>query len=353
MRLNRPNPSPTKRDVVLEALAFRPPPYVPWAWDMTKACQQRLADYLGTDDLSGFVGSHFLDVGSPKRRFAGPHPNGYRDAYGVVFDTSLDKDIGTPCDWPLKDPHDLERYQWPDPNNDAWYAGIPEQLAAHPDRFSRYKLGFSLYERAWTMRGMTDLLMDMIERPEFVERLLDTIVEHNLMQIRRALALGVEAVYFGDDYGSQTGLIMGRAHWRHFFKPRLARMFAAVRNAGRCVSLHSCGRVAELFDEFIEIGLQVFNPFQPEVMDIFALKKQYHGRLAFHGGMSIQQVLPFGTTNEVRLETRRLIEAGHEGGYVFAPSHTVPPDVPPENLVAMMEELRAQPGAPQLTPNHP
>ena len=343
---NKPNARVTKREIVLEALAFRPPPYVPWAWDMTQACQQRLAAHLGSEDLSGFIGSHFLDVGSRKRRFAQPHPCGYRDAYGVVFDTSVDKDIGTPCDWPLKDPRDLDRYQWPDANNEAWYEGIAGQLAAHPDLFSRYRLGFSLYERAWTMRGMTDLLMDMIERPEFVERLLDEIVEHNLAQIRRALALGVEAVFFGDDYGLQTGLIMGREHWRHFFKPRLARMFAAVRDAGRCVCLHSCGCVAELFDELVEIGLNMFNPFQPEVMDIFALKKQYHGRLAFHGGMSIQRVLPFGTPEEVRRETRRLIEAGQPGGYVFAPAHSVPPDVPPENLVAMMEELRAQAGAP-------
>ena len=345
MPLSRPPQSATMKDVVLEALAFRPPPYVPWAWDVTKPCQQRLADHLGTADLSGFIGSHFLDVGSARRRFAEPHASGYRDAYGVVFDTSVDKDIGTPCDWPLKDPRELERYVWPDPNQEAWYAGIPEQLAAHPDRFSRYKLGFSLYERAWTMRGMTDLLMDMIERPEFVERLLDAIVEHNLVQIRRALALGVDAVLFGDDYGSQRGLIMGREHWRHFFKPRLARMFAAVREAGRCVCLHSCGCVASLFDELIEIGLNVFNPFQPEVMDIHALKRQYHGRLAFHGGMSIQRVLPFGTPEEVRQETRRLIALGKTGGYIFSPSHTVPPDVPPANLVAMMEELRAQPGA--------
>jgi uroporphyrinogen decarboxylase len=81
-------------------------------------------------------------------------------------------------------------------------------------------------------------------------------------------------------------------------------------------------------------------------MDIFALKKQYRGRLAFHGGMSIQRVLPFGTPAEVRHATRQLIEAGRQGGYIFAPSHTVPPDVPPANLVAMMEELRSQPGAP-------
>jgi uroporphyrinogen decarboxylase len=103
--------------------------------------------------------------------------------------------------------------------------------------------------------------------------------------------------------------------------------------------------MVELFDEFIEIGWNMFNPFQPEVMDIFALKKEYHGRLVFHSGMSIQRVLPFGTPEEVRQETRRLIEAGREGGYIFAPSHTVPPDVPPANLVAMMEELCSQAGA--------
>jgi uroporphyrinogen decarboxylase len=119
-------------------------------------------------------------------------------------------------------------------------------------------------------------------------------------------------------------------------------MFAIVREAGRFVWLHSCGRVAELFDDLVEIGLNVFNPFQPEVMDVFAIKRRYHGRLAFHGGMSIQRVLPFGTPDDVRRQTRRLIEMGREGGYIFAPSHAVPPDVPPENLLAMMEELRGQ-----------
>jgi uroporphyrinogen decarboxylase len=124
-------------------------------------------------------------------------------------------------------------------------------------------------------------------------------------------------------------------------------MFAPVRQAGKLVFLHSCGRVAELFDDLVEIGLNGFNPFQPEVMDVFALKKRYQGRLAFHGGMSVQKVLPFGSPKQVREATKRLIEAGREGGYIFSPSHAVPGDVPPENLVAMMEVLRAQPGAPK------
>jgi len=342
----------TKRDVVIDAREFRSPAYVPWAWDMTIDCQLRCRNFLGKNtsegagDLSEFIRSHFLDTGAAVGRWEQIDENFVRDNYGVVWDRSVDKDIGTPSDWPIKRPEDLAAYEWPDPNNDAWYNGIAESIEAHPELFSRYLLGFSLYERAWTMRGMSDLLMDMVERPEFVEDFLDAIVEHNLVQVHRALECGVDAVYFGDDYGMQTGLIMGYEHWRHFIKPRLARMFEPVRDAGRYVTMHSCGCVAEIFDDLVEIGLNMFNPFQPEVMDVFEIKERYHGRLAFHGGMSIQRVLPFGTIDDVREMTRRLIDAGRNGGYIFSPSHSVPPDVPPENLVAMMEVLRAQDGYP-------
>jgi len=205
-------------------------------------------------------------------------------------------------------------------------------------------LGFSLYERAWTMHGLTETLTDMAARPAFIEDLLDRIVEHNLVQIRRALEFDVDAVRFGDDYGMQTGLIMGASYWRHFIKPRLARMFEPVRSAGKYVFLHSCGCVTELLDDLVEIGLSAFNPFQPEVMDVDAVKRRYHGRLAFHGGMSVQSTLPFGSTEAVRAEAARLLDLGRDGGYIFASSHDVPFDTPPENLVAMMDVVRGQAG---------
>ncbi|MBM4020080.1 MAG: uroporphyrinogen-III decarboxylase-like protein, partial [Planctomycetes bacterium] len=112
----------------------------------------------------------------------------------------------------------------------------------------------------------------------------------------------------------------------------------------RFVFLHSCGKVDGILGELAEIGLNCFNPFQPEVMDVAAVKREHHGRLAFHGGMSIQKVLPFGTPEDVRREAARLVDLGRDGGYVFSPSHAVPPDVPPENLLAMMDVLRSQPG---------
>ena len=329
-----------KRDVILDAVSFRPPAYVPWAWGPTEQCAERLRAYLKTDDLSEFLDSHFEGVGHSVGRMTDLGSGMFRDAFGVVWDRTVDHDIGTPAEWPIREPEDLDRYQWPDES--GWYKGIPEVLAAAQDRFRFYSIGFSLYERAWTMRGMAALLMDMVERPAFVERFLDAIVEHNLRQIRRALQFDLDGIYFGDDYGMQTGLIMGKAHWRRFFKPRLARMFAPVRAAGKKIILHSCGRVLDLFDDLVEIGLNVFNPFQPEVMNVYELIPHYHGRLAFHGGMSVQKVLPFGTPDDVRKETRKLIEAGSRGGLVFSPSHAVPRDVPPENLVAMMEVLKSQ-----------
>lgn len=338
--------SQTKRDVVLQALRFESPEYVPWAWDMTLQCQQNLKDYLGRDDLDAFIGSHFFDVGSTIGRFEKLDEDTFRDVYGVTWDRSIDKDIGTPSDWPIREPDDLETYEFPDATDAGWYAGLDEALAGAADRFRRYTIGFSMYERAWTLRGMTGLLMDMVERPEFVEELMDRICEHNLVQIHRALEMDIDCVHFGDDYGMQTGLIMGLENWQRFIKPRLERMFRPVREAGKVVSMHSCGCVEVLFDDLIDIGLNLFNPFQPEVMDVDEVKRKYHGKLAFHGGMSVQKILPFGSVEDVKTQAAHLLELGRDGGYVFSPSHSVPPDVPPENLVAMMEVVRAQSGSP-------
>jgi len=333
----------SKRQAIIDALNFRRPEYVPWAWGPTYDCAEKLKRHLGVDDLAEFIDPHTLSLDPAGLVWTETKPGHYRDTYGVTWDRTVDKDIGTPVDWPLKNPGDLDRYQFPNADNDEWYAYIPAAIDAAKDLFAVYNVHFSLFERAWTLRGMPDLLMDMIERPAFVDELLDAITEHNLQQIRHALQFNIDAVYFGDDYGAQRGLIMGGTHWRRFIKPRLARMFKPIRDAGLFVHIHSCGCVSELFDDLIEIGLSQFNPFQPEVMDVFEMLRRYRGRLAFHGGMSIQKVLPFGTEQEVRDAAQKLIDAGRDGGYVFSPSHAVPRDVPPQNLVAMVDVLKSQP----------
>jgi uroporphyrinogen decarboxylase len=121
-------------------------------------------------------------------------------------------------------------------------------------------------------------------------------------------------------------------------------MYAAVHEAGKYVSIHSCGDVDELFPDLIGIGLNMFNPFQPEVMDVFQLIEQYRGRLAFHGGLSTQRTLPYGSRADVRAETLKLLAAGRQGGYIFAPAHAVEGDVPVENMLEFIDLLQAQPG---------
>src|SRR5208283_5567459 len=106
--------------------------------------------------------------------------------------------------------------------------------------------------------------------------------------------------------------------------------------------IHSCGDVDELFDDLVDIGLSCFNPFQPEVMDVYSLLPRYRGRLAFHGGLSTQKTLPFGSVADVRREARALLELGRDGGYIFAPAHDVEGDVPLENMLAAIELVQEQ-----------
>jgi len=171
---------------------------------------------------------------------------------------------------------------------------------------------------------------------------LNAIAADNNAQIHEAVKYDVDAVYFGDDWGQQRGLQMGYGLWKKFIFPGLERMYKAVGDAGKYVFIHSCGDVDELFDDLISIGLNCFNPFQPEVMDVDALMIRYRGRLAFWGGLSTQRTLPYGTVEDVRRETRHLIEMGRGGGYILSPSHSVEGDVGLENILAIIEVVQGQ-----------
>ncbi len=331
----------TKREIIKLVLDGGKPPYVPWSYKFTQEPLEMLKEHYGVDDLDPVLGNHILQLGSDIGFFEQIAPDMYQDVFKVVWDRSIDKDIGDATGIVLPEPT-LEGYEFPNPLDPRFFANIESECTKKPDMFRVFQIGFSLYERAWSMRGIENLLMDFYLNPDFVHELLDKICDYNIAQINEALKYDIDAIYFGDDWGQQKGLIMGYDIWKEFLYPRIQRMYGAARSAGKYVMIHSCGDVDELFPDLIDAGLNCFNPFQPEVMDVKEIIETYRGRLAFHGGLSMQKTLPFGTKEEVIAESKMLLELGREGGYIFSPSHSVESDTSLENILAFVEVAQAQ-----------
>lgn len=330
----------TKREVVKMALAHEPPPYVPWQLGFTQEAYQKLQEHFGCTDIEPILDNHLIFAGNsvPQEKVG---EDLFRDTFGVTWDKSRDKDIGIIRGCVIPQP-DMRLYEFPNPIAERFFEDIPEKIKKNGDCFRVFPIGFSLFERAWTLRGMENLMMDFLEYPEFVHELMAAIADYNIAQVENAIKYDFDGIYFGDDWGQQHGLIMGPKLWREFIYPQLKRMYGAAKAAGKKVLIHSCGDVDELFDDLIDIGLDCFNPFQPEVMDVDSLMEKYRGKLCFCGGLSTQKTLPYGSVEDVRNECRHLINNGRNGGYIFAAAHSVEGDVPLENLLAFIDEAKKQ-----------
>jgi uroporphyrinogen decarboxylase len=333
----------TPRQRVTTALLHQQPDRTPYHVIFTKQMHARMVEYLGDPAFLERIGNHFtLLRAEPVGARVEVRPDIWRDQFGVHWDRSVDKDIGVVTEH-LVSPDNLHDFAFPDPNDPTRFAAYANLRRDYPDTFIVTSLSFSLFERAWTLVGMETLLMAMMDNPGFVHQLLDRLLEFNLRMIERACAYDIDAILLGDDWGQQHGLIMGPALWRTFIKPRICPMYQAVKARGKFVFIHSCGKVQQLFPELIECGLDVFNPLQPEVMDVAAIKREFGTRLSFYGGISTQRTLPFGTAQETRDEVRRLLDVlGRDGGYVASPAHAIPPDARPENVAAMLDVLQHQ-----------
>jgi uroporphyrinogen decarboxylase len=302
-----------------------------------------MAGYYGNDEFEAQLGNclEVIRTRLPYVEVPG-RPGVLQDEFGVHWDRSIDADIGTVCNTVIT-PGTLGNYKFPDPENPARFAGFPSALSERGERLAVATIAFTLFERAWTLVGMENLLMAMISEEQFVNDLLDRIIEYDMEIARIALSFDIDAMRFGDDWGQQRGLIMGPVMWRKYIGPRIAKLYGLVKKSGKRVFIHSCGQVEELFPDLIDSGVDVFNPFQPEVMDVGVMKDRHGQRLTFFGGISTQKTLPYGTPEQVRVEVEHLIErVGRDGGYIAAPAHDVPKDARPDNIAAMLDVLQHQ-----------
>lgn len=332
----------TRKERVRRALRREPIDRLPVQTNYTSAMGRRLADHFEVPlgQVPDCLGNHLLRVDVSYQKPTNDDGSIEYDWWGAGWDTR------TEGYWhsfsPLAASLELDSYAWPDPD-------APDLLAAAArtiehdgaEYFVAPNLGMCLFERAWSLRGFDTLLMDMADRPEWVEDLLDRITEIQARLARRYVAIGVDGGYFGDDYGAQRSMLFSPRMWRRLMKPRLARMFAVFTDAGLPVILHSDGDIQAILPDLVEIGLTTLNPVQPEVLDHVWLAREYGQKLSFYGGISTQSVMPQGDCALVRqatLDCARVL-APEGTGLLIGPSHRMQSDIPAVSVDAMLSAI--------------
>jgi uroporphyrinogen decarboxylase len=198
------------------------------------------------------------------------------------------------------------------------------------------------------MQGMETFLLNMAKEPDFALALLERIAVYCKQLMARFLdELGdnVDIIKIGDDLGTQQSLMISPKMYREVIKPIHADLISLIRSKTDAkIFFHSDGDVTPLIDDFIEIGVDILNPIQTSaglMSDLPSLKKKFGDNIAFCGGIDTHRVLPFGTPDDVREEVRRVMQIlGPGGGYMLGAVHTIMNDVPPENVLAMVDAVK-------------
>jgi uroporphyrinogen decarboxylase len=326
------------------SLTHQPVDNIPTQINFTQSLGEQLSSHFGiaSTDLSSYLGNHLLRVDLDYERRYSDDGNVVFDWWGVGFDVG-EEGYFTSVN-PLANKKELDAYPWPDPYDPELLTQAAELIKNDDGQlFVCPNFGFALFERAWSLRGFDNFLMDLALDPMYAADLLERITEIQLILIRRFVELGVDGGYFGDDYGAQKNMLFSPRVWREMIKPRLARLFAPFREAGLPVLMHSDGQIEEILPDLVEIGLTTYNPVQPEVIDHTWLKSTFGERLTYYGGVSTQTVLPNGTPQDVRAAVHTCVSklAPERTGLIIAPSHRMMTDIPIENIEAMLEAFAA------------
>jgi uroporphyrinogen decarboxylase len=283
----------------------------------------------------------------------------FQDEFGVVWSRAGDGHYA-PTGNPLRAASlsDLYAFPWPDPRNPGRTRGLLEQ-AQQLHEGTSYAVVLSLpvgyVHLSQYMRGYEQWLMDIVLNPDFLDALMDRAL-HWWLELADAVLdeVGpyVDVVAIGDDVAFHDRPIVDLERYRRLFKPRHKQMVDLVKSKtagpkngkekrqGAKVLYHCCGAVSSLIEEFIDIGVDALNPVQVSSvgMDTARLKSEFGDRICFWGGIDTGRVLPTGTVVDVQAEVQtRIRNLASRGGYVLAAVHNIQEDVPPENILAMVD----------------
>lgn len=241
--------------------------------------------------------------------------------------------------WSAESVADLDKHNWP--TCDIFdYSVMKEQCERYPEHAILFE-GSDLFTRPCILRGMENMMMDMMTEPEIAHYIMEKFTSFYCEDLTRALEAtnaGFQFYCEWSDFGTQESLLISVPMWREFIKPYLSRLINVAHTGGVKFMLHSCGAIRELIPDLIEIGVDVLDPIQvmAKGMDPAGLKKDFGDKLCFHGGICTQSTLPFGNPDQVTEEVKdRVISLGAGGGFILAPSHNIQPDTSVDNIIAM------------------
>ena len=261
---------------------------------------------------------------------------------------------------------DIDAFQWPDPDDFDYqvvtelFHSVPEDVArfvkvqyvTHTEDQSRLEAArgggpwIPLLCSLFDLFGMEQTMIHLHLAPKLIEAAIAHIEEFTLGFVERLLTATQQVgdvFYYGDDFAGQQGMLISPDHWRRFLKPTYKRIFDLGKRYGMRTWMHSCGTFRPVLGDLIDIGMDVWETVQvhlpgnePEV-----LKREYGRDLAFYGAISTQHTLPNGTVEDVRAEVRERIRVlGRGGGYICGSDHSIMSDVPIDNVLAMLDEVR-------------
>ncbi|MDP2983268.1 MAG: uroporphyrinogen decarboxylase family protein [Candidatus Latescibacter sp.] len=332
----------TDKEWIRTVLSHRKPAAIPYYFDFTPPARAMVESYYGSpaEDVLRFP-IRMRSCTTIKPLYADPEVFGDRakDEWGVIWATSK-LDRGAPIG-PCLSEANLSSYTFPDYRAQHRFKDIGDWCEQNKEHFTIIWAG-RLWERATFIRGMENILMDLVLNPAFVEELLQGIADYTIGTMKILFErFAFDGIALSDDYGMQKSLLMSPSDWRRFIKPHLAKIYDFAKTHGRIVFHHSDGNIHEIIGDLVDLGCDILHPIQSEVMDVFALKREFGRDISFCGGVRTQDLLPRGRPEEVRDEVRKLKrELGRGGGYIFSNGITIQADVPLENLIAMIDEAR-------------